>query len=466
MRIKTFALGLLASATAQAAPVSAPAIALTEGQGVRLSRSVFVDGQGALHDTDEGVLEVNPGRLAALTGRSRGYLHVVTDLGAVAVNVPVDLNPGVPPLLARLGVRATQAPTTQVPFALASADPVPFLAARVVYTASPVLDSLTFANQVGGAPLTWPLNVQTEVIGGAGPGDIQAPAAPPIPDPLPQPQKGKNYESGFNPEYQYTLPWVLNVNAASRQCGPAAAANVFAYLDKVYTPWGIDFPHIHAAAVAGVNGTFVGELDDRMDRVVTDTCNGQNTLHCNAPGDADPSSYIRGIFEYLDAWDGAGQLTVQHQGGDAAYPGDCGGNGDHESTREGNDVTFEWLCDRVQAGSGIILTVGYYDWDYINTVDEEGQFGGFFVYTRTGGHMLRVYGCGEVAGQRYLRTVDDGQQDRMIDTDDDDEADLCEERDGLRTQFWTIGNSPVEGRMTMGSHTRQIENAIAITPDL
>jgi hypothetical protein len=77
-----------------------------------------------------------------------------------------------------------------------------------------------------------------------------------------------------------------------------------------------------------------------------------------------------------------------------------------------------------------------------------------------------VFGCGEIGGKRFIRTLDDGKQDSMIDTDGDDEADTCMERDGLRQQLWFLDQGSIEGRLLMGSSFRQIEFAMALTPDL
>lgn len=452
------------STTGGTATATAPGpISLSPGQGVSLARSVFIDGLEVAHDTAEGVLVVNPLQLAASTGLSHGYLHMVSDLGTVVYNVPFDAAPDrfMPDRLKRLGVRGGgPISDMHVPFALSSADPVGLMSVQLVVTPTPLFDEDAFDGVMKKAPInTWPLKALPEAIGGDGLGTITAPPLPPIPDPgPPPPAPGFQVPDMDLPDWQYTLPWALNVEAARNQCVPAALANTMAYLEKVYAPWGVDFPQQNTPGVGfdGDEGSFVSRMDWYMDRTHQDTCNGSGTGRCG-PG----SSRIRGATEFLAAFDPDAQIQMRHQGGDEVYPGDCEQYLDRESHREGPNVTFEWLCDRVQDGAGITLSFGYYAQD--GSSPEEG--GEENPWERTGGHALRVFGCGAVGDKVFIRTVDDGQQNKMVDTDADDEVDFCEERPGLRTQLWFLGD-PIEGRLTLGSPTRQLELAIAYTPEL
>lgn len=461
LRSTTLAAGLFASAAAHA---TAPFVPLTDGQGVRIARTVFVDGQDVAHNTAEGVLEIDPQRLAAVTGQARGFVHVVTDVGTVAWNIPVDALPAVPPALQRQGIRPTPAPVMQVPFALASPRAVSSLKAKVVFTPAAVLDAGGFASVTVAPATKWQVKALPEIIGGHGPGSIQAPPLPPLP-PGP-PSIGDLQEGGFTPEWQHILPNPENVDAARRQCGPAAMANALAYLAETFHPLGEVFYHDHVRGLPGMIN-LVGLQDALMHRPVTDTCNGENTMTCNGEGSDNPSSYIRGIFTYLDLYDEEGLVTVAHQGGNGALPGACGdGGGDHTSATGGDQPTFDWICERIGEGASVVLAIGYYKIDnYIQSCDENGC-GGYFTYERTGGHMARAWGCGQIGEQRFVRLLDDGQQDRMIDTDDDEETDTCEVRDGLRTQLFYVDEESQGGQLLLGGLGRQVEFALAITPNL
>lgn len=466
LRTATFAFTLLSACIAQA-QTSAPPVLVKPGQGVEIARTLFVDGDNIAHDTAVGTLIVDPRRLAAATGIDRGYLQVVTDAGTVLYDAPIDARPddAMPPALQRLRVPSDgTAPVVHVPFRLSSAKPATSIKAKVVFTPSPVFDAQVFSYVMDSMPAQkWKMKPIYEAVGGDGPDKVQMPELPPIGDPGPPPPS-PDYDQGDMPEWQYTLPNTSNVESAWNQCAPAAFANVLSYLEHTFGDQGIDFPHFNTKGV-GVDGdenSFVSRMDWYMDRPHTDTCNGGGTGRCGG------SSSMRGIFDFLAAFDGDQRVALRHQGGGEVYPADCGEETlDRESHREGANVTFEWLCDRVQDGAGIVMTLGYYSPIAVpNGYDENGFVQYAIDWDRTGGHVVRVYGCGEVGGQRFIRTLDDGQQDRMFDADPEDEVEpVCEERTGLRTQLWFLHeNETTDGRLELGDSSRQIDFAIALTP--
>ncbi|MCA9544713.1 MAG: hypothetical protein KC613_10000 [Myxococcales bacterium] len=464
--LRTASTGTSTASTGTATTTAPALIALQPQQGARLHRTVFIDGHGAPNDTAQGVLALDPALLARHTGLDHGYVHLITELGAVTYNVPFDARPdaALPPAMARQGVRGDgQVPALQVPFALSSDAPVASLVAQLAVSATPVQDGASFKVALAKVPpSTFPVIALPEAIGGDGPTDLDyaGPGVDPMPPPPPTP--GDFEQGGFQPEYIYSQPHLENVETAWNQCAPAGYANGLAYLEAAYHAWGIDFPQDHIPGVAfdGDETSLVSRVEWYMDRPQTDTCNGSGTMRCNTFGDSNPSSSMRGIFEYLAAFDQDQRVSLRHQGGSETYPCGLPEPLDRESHREGANVTFEWLCDRVQDGSAVVLTVGFYDWVGY------GVGGDSEPWDRTGGHVVRVYGCGEVNGQRFLRTLDDGQQDRMEDTDADDVADLCVERGGLRTQHWWVPVPTAQGRLQLGGYDRQIDFAMAMTAEL
>ena len=468
LRSSTFALTLLAtglaSTIAHAQSTAGPRL-LAPGEGVDLARIVFIDGDGTPNATAMGTLRVHPDQLAEATGMSRGYLHVVTDLGAVVYDAPIDANPlgSLPPALQRLGLRPSgEVAEVQVPFRLSSAKANRGIKAKVMFTPEPLFDARAFGDVVGPAPMTtWPLVKMYEAIGGGGTDKVLMPELPPIGDPGPPPPMGA-FDQGDMPEWQYTLPHDSNVETAWNQCAEAAWANTLSYMEHTFGGQGIDFPQFNTKGV-GIDGdetSLVSRMDWYMDRSHTDTCNGGGTGRCGGPGE---SSTMRGLFEFLRIFESDRRLAVSHQAGSAVYPGDCMEDEDRESQREGEDVTFDWLCDRVQDGAGIVMVYGFYSPVAVpNGYDENGFIQYAIEWDRTGGHVVRVIGCGEVGGQQFIRTLDDGQQDRMI--DDEVDGPMCEERLGLRTQLWFVHeNQTTDGRLELGDASRQIDFAMALT---
>ena len=464
LRSTVFALTLLAAGFAQAQISAAPRL-LEPGEGVEIARVVFVDGDGTANNSAMGTLRIAPERLAAATGLTEGYLHVVTDLGPVIYDAPFQADPlgALPPALQRLGLRAPRsAAEVQVPFRLSSAKAVKSIKAKVVFTTAPLFDARAFSAAIDPAPMSpWPLVKMYEAVGGGGVDKVLMPELPPIGDPGPPPPMG-GYDQGDMPEWQFTLPHHSNVETAWNQCAESAWANVLSYLEHTFGAQGVDFPQFNTKGV-GVDGdesSLVSRMDWYMDRSHTDTCNGGGTGRCGGP---DSSSVMRGIFAFLRIFDGQRRLALSHQAGSDVYPGDCAEDEDRESQREGEDVTFDWLCDRVQDGAGIVLTYGFYSPIAVpNGYDENGLIQYAIDWDRTGGHVVRVIGCGEVGGQQFIRTLDDGLQDRML--DDEIDGPICEERLGLRSQLWFVHENPTtDGRLELGDASRQIDFAMAVT---
>ena len=201
----------------------------------------------------------------------------------------------------------------------------------------------------------------------------------------------------------------------------------------------------------GIDGdetSLVSRMDWYTDRVNQSMCVGNGLRQCGS------NSSIRGILEFLNAFDDDVKIDLTHQAGDAVYPGQCGLSEplDRESFREGVNVTFDWLCDRVQDGAGVYLNFGFY-----SLLPPAGGAGP--QWDRNGGHSVRMHGCSVVGAQRFVHTIDDGAQDSSA-------GGMCVANDGLRTQIVPIfENGTTNGRLLLGGSGQQIDFAMALMPN-
>jgi hypothetical protein len=171
---------------------------------------------------------------------------------------------------------------------------------------------------------------------------------------------------------------------------------------------------------------------------VLNSSTGDGTVRCQQ---------IRGLFGYLAAHGGMAITEYRHQGGSSVY-GDgasCDDGtvllGGITSTREGQFPTWEWIFNQLSLGRGVAMSFGYYDVDG----------------TRTGGHMVRVWGAMRFNGKDYLFTLDDSEQGPNT--------------TGLRTQQWEVADtgSPgqpgvPDGQLNLGGTLWEIEFAISAAP--
>lgn len=73
--------------------------------------------------------------------------------------------------------------------------------------------------------------------------------------------------------------------------------------------------------------------------------------------------------------------------------------------------------------------------------------------------MVRVYGCGETAGKRFLRTLDDNQQDKIGEDDP-----VCTEREGLSWEHRVVADIDYDGKLNIDDNNlREIEFAFAVS---
>ena len=220
------------------------------------------------------------------------------------------------------------------------------------------------------------------------------------------------------------------VNTAINQCVPAAHALALGYLEQHYNGfiWKWDLPQISTRRGIGRLGAAgdviiwepipsdsvvanVDALTRRQD--VKDLNTGKGTSRCKS---------MRGIFGYIAAFgEKASVKTFRHQGGKEKY-GDgetCDDGtvllGGLTSTREGENVTWNWIFDQLKNGRSVAMVFHRYN--------NQGTF--------TSGHMVRVYGAAKYNNKDYLYTLDDSQQGNNF--------------VGLRTQSWQVADNHSPG---------------------
>jgi uncharacterized protein (TIGR03437 family) len=186
--------------------------------------------------------------------------------------------------------------------------------------------------------------------------------------------------------YEHVLPRNdINVQAASHQCATASLANSLAYLASQNDNFKL--PHPNNTGLKGDN-TLVGQLDTATNRNVTSRTQGSGLYE---------QPELTGKFTYLKQNGLDKKLVQKYQG--ALYDSsglnpistDFTAQG-VTTTNQGNVVTFDWLCNEIQQGEDVEIN---YEWN-------NGQ--------KSGGHALRVFGCGKVHGAPYIWTLDDGVQ--------------------------------------------------------
>lgn len=434
------------------APAGIDAFLIEPGQGVRFEQIEFEMADGPALSA-WGRVEVNPSLLARVTGSTRGFVNVFTDEGWVARNLAIDTRPSFGRAFAdaRIIDDGGALPLAFY-FDLGGAEPFGLLTASVVFTEDPVLAPMQIEQAEALPPATFPLvkaaqNVSSGIVDGFVP---QPPGGLPPPPPNPQIQMPDHLE-GY---WAVHTPNPLNVDAANNQCGPMAAANAFKYMEATWGPSrGFVAADPHIKSVGGGIG-LAGSLDTWINRSEQGTCVGSGVGYCADDG-AD-SALFTGAMDYIAFWN-ANRLNrirvrYQGQGGD-----DCAHDTAVTAIDNGAEVTFDWLCDRIAAGDGVFLTYLRYK------VDVEAADGPIYpgMYeVPTGGHAIRVHGCGEMGGRPFIKVLNDTRQDRMDD-------DICVERAGLESQLVYVEDIDYDGRLNYGDNPMwEIDFAMAasITP--
>ncbi|MBW1879841.1 MAG: hypothetical protein JRI25_09910 [Deltaproteobacteria bacterium] len=341
-----------------------------------------------------GRLEVHPATLAATTQLSEGYLNATSAQGWVVRNVPVDSRSG--PFSTYFDLQAEHGPDlAEIEVLLAYEEqPRPDLGNLTGDFSAFPLETFSW-NAEGVSPIA------VVVVGKIAP-------------------DGPEFPSSVHTSH--TQP-VTNQQAADMQCVPMSVANSLQFLEDEGM---IEVPNDHDAGSDG-DLSLVGQLDDTMDRTMGSGVWFQPMLD--------------GKFQYLVDAGLAGSLNHRHQGrgwgvaadGEALPDGDYSANG-ITSTDDGDVVTGEWICDRIAEGCDVEILFSYDD-----------GFG-----EATGGHAVRVYGCGKIGDSYYFRFAHD--------------ADQADDTAGLEEVFAWLVDADRDGMLNFASRWQEIRFAFAECP--
>ena len=375
------------------------------GQGVAFQQVDFLFEGAMLPDSDWGRISADPEELFSATGISRGYLNVHTDMGWVVANLLVDRSHG-----GEVATYFTLMPPGQ--------EDVTALSAYVTFSTTP---AEVFGD---GARADFPVGAASW--NGEGAGDMGTTSVGPPPPPF------IILESP--PDESHIQPNAVNVQTAKNQCFPMSIANSLQYLEDRFN---VNVPHNHVMGLKG-DASLVGQMDTLANR--------------NAPSRDVGSGVwfvpmLEGKFEYLAANGLANALVHKHQGrgyGDpnldqALKPGDFQHMG-IVSQDMGAQVTWEWVCDEIKKGEDVELVFSY--------DDAAGN--------PTGGHAVRVFGCGITEGNHWLRYLHDATQTYMgaggvLQGDDV----------GLETPDAYVSDMDGDGMLNFGSAGREVRFALS-----
>lgn len=239
-----------------------------------------------------------------------------------------------------------------------------------------------------------------------------------------------------------------NIHSAVNQCLPLAYANALQYLEERYNAqplvWFLPHDHFFGLGQATVSGDLIVWIpvpENSLVAQIDALTRRQGTFNANlGSGTATLCQMYEGLIRYLVIFGQFAQVELRHQGRSSSYGegSNCDNGlvdfGGLTSFREGQFPTWEWIFDQLQKGRGVTLLYGRYDGDG----------------TRTGGHMLRVWGAARYNNRDYIYTLDDSIQG--INTT------------GLRTQQWEVADtgSPgapgvPDGRLNLDGTTWEVE---------
>jgi hypothetical protein len=397
-------------------------------------------------------LTVDPQQVQALTGATSGYVSVYNGRRWVVVNAPVHLDTRAhwPARIARSGHEPpTAAAPLSLEFDLGTNRALRSHKTLVVHTAEPMVGRAAFQAAAGFSATVFPvtplaLSIRTGLDVPNPPLVLQPPMNSPLVPNLP-----------LNPAATYSIiqPHARNVQAANMQCATAAVANGLFFLDDAFD---LGVTHSAGRGVAPGGDSLLSWLDDFGQRASEGQCEGDGMHPCRTDAGlagATARGYVAALYRYIDGFLDPAQLTLAHQGGpDAAYPAACEqlGVDGPVSPRVAEKPTFEWMCERIEAGDAVL--VGTMEYTVPEGADPvSGQI-------PLSAHMLRAYGCGETAGQKYLYLLDDGGQDAPA----DDFNQACMLNDGLRWWIRGVNDTDGDGWLNIKDNLHEIEIALAI----
>ncbi len=417
---------------------------LDADDGVSIGQVVFETDNGA-ETSAWGRIEVDPIRISRALGEAAGFVNVRRGDAWIALNIPVDTQPAhsFPASLRDAEiVDDGGALPVSVYFDLGSTRGRRALDLTAVFSTEPLMHRADFDNlatlpssRFMVAKIEQTLPNAIDDLAAPGPGPLPPPPVNPsvqLPDPL----------QGY---WAVHLPNPVNIQSARNQCVPIAAANAVKYMAQTFgASRGFSAPHTATRGVRnGGSWSIAEELDERMLRPTTGTCSGNGTGYC--PDFNGDSSLYAGLAQYLALWNDEDRLEIHVQGSQDPW---CFGAVDVDIWQDGPEVTFDWLCDRIQEGAGITLT-----YDRFNSTDMWGN------EVKTGAHAIRVHACGVMGGRPFIKVLNDTQQDGNVDG-------MCTLRDGLESQLVYVEDIDNDGQLNYGDNQRwEIVQAMAITID-
>jgi hypothetical protein len=391
-------LSLITAQEAKPQPVT-----IEPGQGVVFQQVDFLFPQAGLFDSNWGRIVADANELQASTEIVRGYLNVYTNAGWVVDNLLVD-TAGANPIAAyfTLGVSAPGDVTT--------------LSAYVVFSVNPrsVFDD--------GPRETFPVGVFEWDAQGFSDEDVKEIGPPPPPRSTPPvPSLARWFHllfSALEEGEECVQSDAENVQAAVNQCVPMSVANSLQFLENHA---GIEIPHDHELGLRG-DDTLVGQLDEKMDRNVP------------VPGDRTQGgglsvlNWLEGKFEYVEK-----NLTVplihKHQG--RGFGSIADGDFEHmgiTSEDNGPSVTWEFICDQICQGEDVELAYRH----------------------SSGGHAVRVVGCGITGGKEWIMYAHDALQ--------------SDDSNGLETVKVNVEDLDSDGTLNLGAESREIIFTLSESP--
>ncbi len=326
--------------------------------------SKFFSGAGSVH--------VNAARLLRQTGAPNGYFNLVSGTGWNVRNIFIDAQHDIEWLSKDFALSTTIPNDEPGPGTRISTVSVNISVTPQPMTAAPAFDP--------SSSTVFPVGQQTIATCGAGAPDDGVPA-PPMNPPF----------SSTGATYSYVQPYsVLNVQTAHNQCVPMAFANSLAWLDAMHGD--VTLPNRHEPGL--LDDTLVGRLERLMQRQAPNRNSGNGVGF---------EAAMRGKFEYLDQNRITRMFVHRHQGTSQGTGGTpvAGVSTDFSAfgqiTRnEGNRVDFTWLCRQIQDGEDV---------EVVYEVPPSNPR----VPLRNS-HMVRVIGCGETAGARWIQIIQDRKQ--------------------------------------------------------
>ncbi|HEC81162.1 MAG TPA: hypothetical protein ENI42_01880 [Thermoplasmatales archaeon] len=372
--------------------------------GIKFSVVDFMLGDVKGVNSGWGHVEVDINEFLEHQQMNKGYLNVYSDAGWVVQNLLVD------------EVEGMDSIATYFNLVMPRGENLASISVHIEFSDSP-------QNSFGDGPRTiYDLDTVIHNAEGLGPEErTELSQPPPVLEYIPP---------AYTWDFTKPLRRGENVQCAYMQCGPMGVANSLQYLENEYTS--INIPHTHTMGLKGDN-TLVGKLDSAMNRLATSRWNG---------GGVSCPQLLEGKFEYLNDNGLADKLIHKHQG--YGYFGMTAGDFTHagitstDESAAGGKVTFDWIhtqlvnCEDVEVGI---------------------KWGG------GGGHIVRIFGCGETAGKPYLRYAHDRTQ-----TYRDADGNVKGDNVGLESGQVYVDDLDGDGMMNWGSADDEIVFALSESP--